>query len=141
MTWHRKVQYLLDEQEILKTLTQSMVALPEEGSGPQHRHNAEAYTKWAKKDYCARFVILSSMHNDLLSMFEDYKTAREMWNALKLKFGETSATRLRVLTLKFDSHKMRQNVNMKQHLRQMSSMIRELKAAENNFEWWTTSPS
>jgi len=36
------------------------------------------------------------------------------------------------LTLKFDSHRMRPNENMKHHLRQMSSMIHELKAAGNN---------
>ena len=35
------------------------------------------------------------------------------------------------LTLKFDSHRMRPNENMKHHLRQMSSMIHELKAAGN----------
>ena len=70
--WHRKVQNLFVEQEILETLTQSMEAPPVEGSGPH-------YAKWAKKDRCARFVMLSSTHNDLISAFEDYKTAREMW--------------------------------------------------------------
>jgi len=84
------------------------------------------------RDCCARFVMVSNMHNDLISAFEDYKTARKMWNALQLKFDETSARRLRAFTLKFDSHNMRPNVNMKQHLRQMSSMIRELKTAGNN---------
>jgi len=48
------------------------------------------------------------MHNDLISAFEDYKTAREVWNAFKLKFGETSAMRLRALTLQFHSHEMAQ---------------------------------
>ena len=76
--------------------------------------------------------MLGSMHNDLVSVFEDYKTTREMWNALKLKFGEISATRLRALTLKFDFHKLGPNGNMKQYLRQMSFMIRELKTAGNN---------
>ena len=126
--WHRKIQYLLDEQEVLETLTPP----PEDGNGAQHRRNQEAYTQWVKKDRCARFIMLNNMHNDLISAFEDYKTAREMWDALKVKYGSTSATRLRALTLKFDSYKMRSNTPMKQHLRQMSTMIRELKAAGNN---------
>ncbi|KAF7133292.1 hypothetical protein RHSIM_Rhsim09G0157400 [Rhododendron simsii] len=42
------------------------------------------------------------------------------------------ATRLRGLTMKFDSYKMRPGHTMKQHLRAMSSMIRELKVAGNN---------
>jgi len=96
--WHRKVQYLFGEQEVLKTLTQSMDVPLEEGRGPQHRCDAEAYAKWGK-DHCVCFVILNSMHNDLISTFEDYKTAREKWNTLKLKFGETSAMRLHALTL------------------------------------------
>ena len=73
--WHRKVQYPLDEQEVVKTLTQFMDELPEEGSGSQHQYDTEAYAK-AKKDHCAHFAILSSMQNDLISAFEDYTTAR-----------------------------------------------------------------
>ena len=80
----------------------------------------------------ACFVTLNNMHNDLISAFKNYKTAHEIWNALKVKFDETSAMRLHALTLKFDSHKMCPNENMKQHLRQMSSMIRELKSVRNN---------
>ena len=56
----------------------------------------------------------------------------EIWNALKFKFGETSSMKLRALILKFDSYKRCSNGNMKQHLRQMSSMIRELKVVGKN---------
>ncbi|KAF5469104.1 hypothetical protein F2P56_013200 [Juglans regia] len=76
--------------------------------------------------------MLSSMHNDLMCEFEIYDTAKSMWEALKLKFGETSATRLRGLIMRFDSYKMRSDHIMKQHLRAMSTMIRELKSAGNN---------
>ena len=75
--------------------------------------------------------MLSSMHNDLISEFEEHATARIMWDALKLKFAGTSATRLRNLNSKFDSYKMRLNHTMKQHLRMISTIIRELKAAGN----------
>lgn len=54
-----------------------------------------------------------------------------MWEALKLKYGGTSATRLRGLTMRFDSYKMRSDHTMKQHLKVMSSIIRELKAVGN----------
>ena len=55
-----------------------------------------------------------------------------MWKALKLRYGGTSATRLRGLTMKFVSYKMRSEHTMKQHLMAMSFMIRELKSAGNN---------
>ena len=60
--------------------------------------------------------MMSIMHNDLISAFENFKTVREMCNALKLKFSENSAMRLCALTLKFDSHQMRLIENMKQHI-------------------------
>jgi hypothetical protein len=55
-----------------------------------------------------------------------------MWEALKLRYGGTLATRLRGLTMKFDSYSMCYNHTMKQHLRVMSSMIHELKVIGNN---------
>lgn len=128
--WHRKIQYLLSEQEVLETLTHAMDE-PEQGNTVQHRRDLEAYQKWFKNDRCARFTMLSSMHNDLIGEFEQYKTAQEIWNALTVKYGGTSTTRLRALTLKFDAYKMRSNHTMKQHLREMSTLIRELKSCGN----------
>ena len=40
--WYRKIQYVLDEQEIIETLTPEMTA-PEDGNTAQHRHDQEAY--------------------------------------------------------------------------------------------------
>ncbi|KAG5524057.1 hypothetical protein RHGRI_030902 [Rhododendron griersonianum] len=54
-----------------------------------------------------------------------------MWNQLKIAFGGTTATRLRALTLKFDSYKMNPQHSMPEHLRVMSAMIRDLRSAGN----------
>uniref|UniRef100_A0A2N9H4Y7 CCHC-type domain-containing protein n=1 Tax=Fagus sylvatica TaxID=28930 RepID=A0A2N9H4Y7_FAGSY len=79
---------------------------PEQGNSAQNRRNLEAYQSWRKKDRCARFTMLSNMHNDLIGEFESYGTAQDMWIALKAKFGGTMVTRLRALTLKFDTFRM-----------------------------------
>ena len=63
-------------------------------------------------------MLLSSMENDLMREFKNYNIAKEMWEALKLKFGGTSVTKLRKLTIKFDTYKKRPNHNMRQHLRE-----------------------
>jgi hypothetical protein len=97
----------------------------------QNIRDFAAFENWRKKDQSARFTMLSSMHNDLIGEFEVYPTTQGMWEALKLKYGGTSATRLRGLTVRFDFYKMRSDHTMKQHLRVMSSMIRELKTAGN----------
>ena len=131
--WLHKIQYLLNEQEVLETLTHS-VSKHDEESIKQHQHQRDltAYESWHKKDLCAHFTMLSSMHNDLIGEFEQYTTVQDMWEALKLSYGRTSTTRQRGLTMKFDSYKMCSEHTMKQHLRVMSSMIQELKSARKN---------
>ena len=61
--------------------------------------------------------------------YEKYETAQEMWLALKDKFGGTSITKLRRLTIKFDFYRKHPNHTMRQHMREMSNMVHELKSA------------
>ena len=67
--WHRKIQYVLNEQEVLETLTH-LLSKPNEGSTEQHQRDLTAYESWRKKDLCACFTMLSNMHNDLIGEFE-----------------------------------------------------------------------
>jgi hypothetical protein len=128
--WHRKIRYVLNEQKVLETLSHSLIE-PMQEDTEQNIRDFAAFENWRKKDQSAHFTMLSSMHNDLIGEFEVYPIAQGMWEALKLKYGGTFITRLRGLTIRFDSYKLRSDHTMKQHLRVMSSMIRELKAAEN----------
>ena len=85
---------------------------PEQGNNAQNRRDLEAYQSRRKKDCYARFTMLSSMHNDLIGEFESYGTTQDMWIALKAKFGGTMVTRLRALTLKFDTFRMQRGDSM-----------------------------
>ena len=58
--WHRKIRYILNEQEVLETITQSLTT-PQHGDTPQHQRDLNAYESWLKKDRYARFTLLSSM--------------------------------------------------------------------------------
>ena len=60
--------------------------------------------------------------------FERHCSAQVVLDAVKVQYGGTSTTRLRQLTLKFDSYKKHQNHTMRQHLTIISNMISELKA-------------
>ena len=79
--WHHKIQYVLNEQEVLETLTHSL-SKPDKGSTDQHQRDLAAYESWRKMDLCARFTMLSSMYNDLIGEFEQYTIAQDMWKAL-----------------------------------------------------------
>ena len=54
-----------------------------------------------------------------------------MWVALRENFGGTTVSKLRQLTMKFDTYKKVPNKSMKQHLRDMSNMIMELKSTRH----------
>ncbi|GAV90394.1 UBN2_2 domain-containing protein, partial [Cephalotus follicularis] len=89
------------------------------------------FEAWSKKDHCARFTLLSCMHDDLIGAYEHCPTAKEMWDQLRFDFGGTSVTRLRSLVLKFEMYKKEPKNSMTEHLRIMSAMIRDLKNAGN----------
>ena len=124
--WHCKIQYLLEEQDMLETITQLMVE-PEHGTTTHHKRDMEVYQVYKCKDRVARILMLSSMRNDLMLHFENNLSAMAIWDAIKIQFGDSSTTRLRQLTLKFDAYKKESNHTMRQHLIVMSNMISELK--------------
>ena len=126
--WYRKVQYVLEEQEVKETLFHLMEE-PEQGTTAQHKRDQEAYNAWKRKNSIARITLLSCMQDDLMCEFEEYESAKGIWEALKEKFGATSATKVRRLNQKFNDYKKRPNQSMRQHLRVMSNMIRELRTA------------
>ncbi|OMP09168.1 hypothetical protein COLO4_05739 [Corchorus olitorius] len=71
------------------------------------------------------------MTDELICEFEEYATAQGMWNALKEKFRNVSDAKLKQLVIKFDNYKKRPENNMRQHMQEMSNMMRELKIARH----------
>ena len=120
--WHHKIQYVLKEQNMLETITQTM-AESEQGNTVQHKHDMEAYQAYKRdmeayqaykrKDRVARILLLSNMRNDIMLCFERHRSAQAIWDAVKVQYGGTSTTRLCQLTLKFDGYKKCQNYTMR----------------------------
>ena len=102
--WHMKIQYVLEEQEALEALNLVMVE-PEDGNTAQHKRDKDAFAVWKRKNSLARITLLSSMDNDVMWEFRRFENAKEMWEALAARFGHTSVTKLRQLTIRFDSYK------------------------------------
>jgi len=66
----------------------------------QYKENLKAYQAWYKRDRSARYTMLCCMQDDLLGEFERFSTAEDMWTQCKVRFEQTSATRLHTLQLK-----------------------------------------
>ena len=126
----RKMEFLLTEHGISTCLTIAMEA-PIEGTGTQaqYHRDLETFEAWTKKDRRTRYIMLNSMHDNLIREFEDFRTAMAMWEQLKFTFSGTSITRLRSLVLKFETHRKDPKVSMTEQLRGMSSMNRDLNVA------------
>ena len=102
--WSMKIQYVLEEQEALETLKESMET-PENGNTAQHERDRAAYEAWKRKNSLAHITLISSMENDVMREFRRFDLAKDMWSALAQRFGGTSLSKLRSLTIKFDTYK------------------------------------
>ena len=102
---------------------------PEQGNTTQYRRDREAYETWKKNNSTPCITLLSSMDDDIMRKFKKYEITKDKWSALFERFDGTSITKLRPLTIKFDTYKKCLEHNMKKHLRQISNMISELEDA------------
>jgi len=127
-TWQRRVILPLTGEDLTTHLTQKMEEpiMPDHGYVAQHCRNLEAYNEWLKKYLHAHIIMLSCMNDDLLGEYHVYSKSTEIWDQLKFPFGGISTTRLRSLVLKFDAYRKDPKHSMTEHLRMMSSMIRDL---------------
>jgi uncharacterized protein VirK/YbjX len=116
----------------LETLS-SKIIRPKNGNTAQKKRDLEAYQSWFKKVLSMRFTMLSSMNDDLIGEYEAFQNAKDMWDQLKFDFDGTSTTRLRSLVLSFEVNRKDSKHTMNEHLKMMSRMIRDLKAAGNPY--------
>ena len=121
-----KIQYVRKEQKVLEILN-NIMAKPEQGNITQHRKDLEAYNTWKRKNSFTRITLLSNMENDVMREYHKYDEAMKLWTVLKEKLGGTSLAKLRKLTIRFDTYKKQPKHNRRQHLKEMSNMMSELK--------------
>ena len=83
--WSIKIQYILEEQEVLETLKNVLVE-PEAGNTTQHKRDKESYDAWSRKNKIARITLLSSIENDIMHIFREYDIASDIWSKLEEQF-------------------------------------------------------
>jgi len=59
----------------------------------QYKEKLKAYQTRFKRDRFACYIQLSCMHNNLLGEFEGCPIAKDLWDRLKIRFGQISDTR------------------------------------------------
>ncbi|GAV72958.1 hypothetical protein CFOL_v3_16446 [Cephalotus follicularis] len=80
---HRKMTFLLNEQELLNHLATTMT-ITTNGQAATHCRDLEASLAWSKKDRNTCITLLSCMHDDLIGTYEHCATTKEMLDQLIL---------------------------------------------------------
>ncbi|KAK2973062.1 hypothetical protein RJ640_023559 [Escallonia rubra] len=123
--WHKKMKFMMNEQELEEHLTKEMVTPTE----VQPLRDHTAYQKWNQKNRSARYTLLSSLQNDQIRQYDELLTCKALWEQLKFSFCGTLTTRLRSLVIKFEEYTKDPKHTMSEHLRVMSNMIGKLRNA------------
>ena len=66
--WAMKIQYVLEEQDVLGPIFETM-EVPPPGNEPQDVRALEVYQTWKRKSASARIILLSAMDDDLTKQF------------------------------------------------------------------------
>ena len=69
------------------------------------------------------------MHDDLTGEFENYSTAKEMWENIHFRYDQTSDTTLRALHPNWMTYTIGLSRSITEHVRTLQAMLRDLKAA------------
>jgi len=134
--WHRKIQLLLNEREVLEHLTTTMSARATKDkenkditSIEEYQASLVAYQEWYQKDHKACYTMLYCIHDDLIGEFEIYPTVKDVWDNIRFRYGKTSKTRLRALHLKWMTYSIDSSRSIAEHVQTIQAMLRDLKAA------------
>ncbi|CAM8925981.1 unnamed protein product [Rhodiola kirilowii] len=81
-------------------------------------------SKWENDDYICRGHILNGMSDPLFDLYQNVKSAKELWDALETKYMQEYASSKKFLVSNFNSYKM---VNTRPVMEQFNELTRILR--------------
>ncbi|GJW62351.1 zinc finger, CCHC-type containing protein [Tanacetum coccineum] len=100
--WQKKMQFLLATLKVAYVLTKPY---PEESEDETLAASRERL-KFENDDFICRGHILNAMSDPLFDVYQNYSTAKELWNALEERYFTEDATSKKFIVSKFNSYKM-----------------------------------
>ncbi|XP_074313805.1 uncharacterized protein LOC141649001 [Silene latifolia] len=100
--WQKKMHFLLTTLKVVYVLSNPM---------PEHRDDetveeARNRLKWENDDYICRGHILNGMSDSLFDVYQNYESAKELWNELESKYMAKDASSKKFLVGNFMNYKM-----------------------------------
>ena len=122
--WKRRVSYLLIHD---KTHYVTFIEKPLDTDDASVKEKV----KWEECNEIAKAALLSHMQDDLIPLFEDFKTAKEILNALEQKYGSKSNTYVQLLLEKFNRMRMGEDISVVDHVNHMALIAKDLTVSGN----------
>ena len=111
--WRCHISYLLTHNKTLYTLSTTK---------PDHSDDQEtekSRKKWDEDDTLAKASMLHHMKDNIILLFEERFTAKEMMDALKTKYGCRFETQIQLLLDKFNNIKINEGDVVGDHVNQL----------------------
>ncbi|GKB15112.1 zinc finger, CCHC-type containing protein [Tanacetum coccineum] len=100
--WQKKIQFLLATVKVAYVLTKPY---PKESEDETLAASRERL-KFENDDFICRAHILNAMSDPLFDVYQNYSTAKELWNALEERYFTEDASSKKFIISKFNSYKM-----------------------------------
>lgn len=100
--WQKKMHFLLTTLKVVYVLSTPMPDVVEDQTLEMVRRR----NKWENIDYICRGHILNSMCNALFGVYQNVESAKELWDALELKYMVENASSKKFLVSNFNNYKM-----------------------------------
>ena len=118
--WKHHISYLLTHDKTLYILS---TAKPDQSDDQETK---KLRNKWDEDDALAKALMLHHMKDNIIPLFEEKPTAKDMMDTLETKYRCRSDTQIRLLLDKFNNIKMNEGDAVGDHVNQLELIAKEL---------------
>ncbi|CAN6454213.1 unnamed protein product [Victoria cruziana] len=129
--WKRRILLALTLERIAYVLKDPYPVLPENPSNEQREDHKKLVTSFDDDDLIAKTIMIAYMEDNLAKVFEDHKTAKDVFEAVSSKYDSKTATHVQVLVQQCNSCKMKESDNVVDHMNKMMVMAKDLALVGN----------
>ncbi|XP_057419439.1 uncharacterized protein LOC130713668 [Lotus japonicus] len=117
--WQKKMHFLLTTLKVVYVLSTPIPELLEE----ETVENIRSRSKWENDDYICRGHILNGMSDPLFDIYQNVKSAKELWDCLEAKYMADDSSSKKFLVTDFNNYKM---VESRSVMEQYNELLRIL---------------
>ncbi|KAF3787594.1 Transposon TX1 uncharacterized protein [Nymphaea thermarum] len=118
----RRIMLALTLEKLIYVINQPFPTLGDKPTSEQKR----AYESFSSDDLMAKTIMLAFMKDDLIRVFEDCPTAKEMFDAIASKYNTMTAMHIQLLQEQYNSYRMKESDNVMDHVNKMLGKLATL---------------